>query len=142
MIYKNEAKQCFDVVAGLKGSIVASFSAWSGLGALGNGLMGSIYLWGLPRLLPLFLSGLPTLPCDIVLSCRLVACGGLHRPVRGGSRGASGDVWASVGMSSVVLRPSWLEGGCYGAPFSLPVTTLIDQLISVQHKKWLHHTNS
>ena len=29
------------------------------------------------------------------------------------------NVWASVGMSSVVLGPSRLEGGCYGAPFSL-----------------------
>ena len=62
----------------------------------------------------------------MVLSCRLVACGGLLRSVGGGSWGAIGDVWASVGMSSVVLGPSRLEGGCYGAPFSLPVTTLID----------------
>ena len=28
--------------------------------------MGSVYLWGLPGLLPLFLGGLPTLPCDMV----------------------------------------------------------------------------
>ena len=30
---------------------------------------------------------------------------------------AFGDVWASVGMLSVVLGPSRLEGGRYGAPF-------------------------
>ena len=29
----------------------------------------------------------------------------------GSSGGAFGDVWASVGMSSVVLGPSQLEGG-------------------------------
>ena len=81
MIYKNEAKPCFDVVAGLKGSIVASFSGWGGFGALRDGLMKSVYLWGLSGLLPLFLGGLPTLQCNMVLSCRLVACGGLHRPV-------------------------------------------------------------
>ena len=126
MIYKNEAKPCFDVVAGLKGSILASFSGWGGLGALGDGLMGSVYLWGLPGLPPLFLGGLSTLPCDMVLSCRLVACGGLLRQVGEGSGGAFGDVWASVGMWSVVLGPSRLEGGCYGAPFPLPATTLID----------------
>ena len=62
---------CFDVVAGLKGSIVAS--SWLGwLGVLGDGLMGSVYLQGLPGLLPLFLGGLPALPCDMVLSCCLV----------------------------------------------------------------------
>ena len=60
---------------------MASFSGWGGLGALRDWLMGSVYLWGLSGLLPLFLGGLPTLPCDIVLSCRLVACGGLHGPV-------------------------------------------------------------
>ena len=88
--------------------------------------MGSVYLWGLPGLLALLLGGLPALPCDMGLSCRLVACSGLLRSVGGRSGGAFGDVWASVGMSSVVLGPSRLEGGCYGAPFFLPVTTLTD----------------
>ena len=55
-----------------------------------------------------------------------MACVGSLRPVGGGSGGAFGGVWASVGMWSVVLGPSQLEDGCYGAPFSLPVTTLID----------------
>ena len=89
--------------------------------------MGSVYLWGLPGLLPLFLGGLPALLCDMVLSCHLVACGGLLRLVGGGggSGGAFGDVWASAGMSSVVLGPSRLEGGCYGVPFS-PCNHLID----------------
>ena len=66
MIYKNEAKLYFDVVAGLKGSILVSFFWLEWLGGLEDGLMGSVYLWGLPGLLPLFLGGLPTLPCDMV----------------------------------------------------------------------------
>ena len=102
---------CFDMVAGLNGSIVASLFCLGWLGALGDGLMGSVYFWGLPELLPLFLGGLPALPCDMILSCRLVACGGLLTSVGGSSGGAFGDVWASVGMSSVVLGPSQLEGG-------------------------------
>ena len=68
---------------------------WLGwLGALGDGLMGSVYIWRFAGLLPLFLGGLAVLPCDMVLSCRPVACGGLHRSVGGRSGGALGDVWA------------------------------------------------
>ena len=73
--------------------------------------MGSVYLWGLPGLLPLFLGGLPTLPCDMVCHVALFICVGLLRPVGGGSGGAFGGVWATVGMWSVVLGPSQLEEG-------------------------------
>ena len=55
--------------------------AW-GLGGWAGGVCMSL---GFPRLLPLFLGGLPALPCGMVVSCRLVACGGLLRSVGGRS---------------------------------------------------------
>ena len=116
---------CFDVVAGLKGSIVASFFWLGWLGGLGGRLMGSVYIWGLPGLFPLFLGGLPALPCDMVLSCRLVACGGLLRSV-------GEDLGVLLGMYGLQLacrlwylgrRLRWRVGVM--VHLFLPVTTLI-----------------
>ena len=53
-----------------------------------------------------------------------MACVGSLRAVGEGSGGAFGAVWASVGMWSVVLGPSQLEDGCYGAPFFSPCNHL------------------
>ena len=114
------------------------FSGWGGLGVLGDGLMGSVYLWGFPGLLPLFLGGLP---CNMVLLRRLVTCGGVLRSVGGSPRvllGCIGFSWNVTCGSWAVLAGGWV----LWCTFFLPVTTLIDYLISIQHKKWLHHTNS
>ena len=59
-----------------------------------------------------------------VASRRVGACGGLLEI----SGIKSGDVYAFVGMSSVVLGPSCLRAGCCGAPLFLPVITLLNYL--------------
>ena len=73
--------------------------------------MGSVYLWGLPGLLPLFLGGLLTLPCDMV--CHVALWLVLDR---------SGQWGEALGVLLGVYGR--LEDGCYGAPFFSPCNHL------------------
>ena len=86
--------------------------------------MGSVYLWGSLGSFHCF--WVVCQRCHVTWFCHVALWlvvdysdqwgGGGGGEERSG--GAFGDVSVSVGMSSVVLGPSRLEGGCYGAPFS------------------------
>ena len=109
------------MVAGLKGCIVASFF----LAGVPWGPW-EVGWWGVyvPRFLPLFLGGLPALPCGMVLSCRLEAYGGLLRSVGGGE--IWGCFWGCMGFSWPVFYGSWAisaGGWVLLCTFIFPVAT-------------------
>ena len=106
---------CFEVVAGVERVYFGIFfSDWGCFEALGDKLGGCVCPWGFPGLLLLFLGGLPVLRCGMV--CRVAS--GLVVDCWGSVGGKSGDVYAFDGLSSVILGPSCLEGGCCGGHFS------------------------
>ena len=88
--------------------------------------MGSVYLWGLPGRLPLFLGGLPTLPCDMI--CHVALWLVLDRSGQWGE--ALGVLLGVYGLQLAcglwfLGHLSWRMGVMVHL-FSLPVTTLID----------------
>ena len=89
------------------------FLAGVALGPWGMGWWG-VYAPAISLAPSIVFGNLPALPCAMVLSCRLVAVMDYSDLWgRGGmSGGALGEIYALVGLSSVVLGLSRLKVGC------------------------------